>query len=53
MIINGKTLLELAPIKDMLDHKVQASPTSYGLVKLAMIFVCAKRSLLGMIIVFR
>lgn len=31
MIINGITLFSMQPIKDMLDHKVQASPTSYGL----------------------
>lgn len=31
MIINQHLLLSAAPIKDMLDHKVQASPTSYGL----------------------
>lgn len=31
MIINQHLLLNAAPIKDMLDHKVQASPTSYGL----------------------
>lgn len=31
MIVNGKALLLASPIKNMLDHKVQASPTSYGL----------------------
>lgn len=31
MIINGKTLLGLKPIKNMLSHKVSALPTSYGL----------------------
>lgn len=31
MIINGKSLLLAAPIKNMVDHKVQAIPTSYGL----------------------
>lgn len=31
MIINGKALLEAAPIEGMLDHKVQAVPCSYGL----------------------
>lgn len=31
MIINQHLLLSAAPIKDMLDHKIQASPTSYGL----------------------
>lgn len=31
MIVNKTALLRAAPIKDMLDHKVQASPTSYGL----------------------
>lgn len=31
MIINGRSLLVAAPIKDMLDHKVQGNPTSYGL----------------------
>lgn len=31
MIINGKKLLELAPIKDMLDHSEIANGVSYGL----------------------
>lgn len=31
MIINGKTLLEYAPIKDMLNHKVRGEVTSHGL----------------------
>jgi dCTP deaminase len=31
MIVNGTSLLTAAPIKDMLDHKVQHSPGSYGL----------------------
>lgn len=31
MIVNGKTLLKYAPIKDMLDHKVRGSITSHGL----------------------
>lgn len=31
MIFNGQSLLARAPIKDMLDHKVQHSPGSYGL----------------------
>lgn len=31
MVINGKTLVELAPIKNMLDHKVKGDLTSYGL----------------------
>lgn len=31
MIVNGKTLLEYAPIKDMLDHKVRGEITSHGL----------------------
>lgn len=31
MIINGKSLLEIAPIENMLSHKIQANPTSYGL----------------------
>lgn len=31
MIINGKTLMGLKPIKNMLNHKVKALPTSYGL----------------------
>ena len=31
MINNGKTLLEYAPIKDMLDHKVRGEITSHGL----------------------
>lgn len=33
MIINKHMLLEAAPIKNMLDHKVQGDPTSYGLVE--------------------
>ena len=31
MIVNRNTLLELAPIKDMLDHKVQGDLVSHGL----------------------
>lgn len=31
MIFNGRSLLHAAPIVDMLHHKVQAEPTSYGL----------------------
>lgn len=31
MIVNGKTLLEYAPIKDMLGHKVRGEITSHGL----------------------
>ena len=31
MIINGKTLLEYAPIKGMLNHKVRGEVTSHGL----------------------
>lgn len=31
MIINQHLLLKAAPIVDMFDHKVQATPTSYGL----------------------
>ena len=31
MICNGKTLLQYAPIKDMLDHKVRGGVTSHGL----------------------
>lgn len=31
MILNKYLLLNAAPIRDMLDHKVQAVPTSYGL----------------------
>lgn len=31
MIVNGTPLLLAAPIKDMLGHKVQHSPGSYGL----------------------
>ncbi len=31
MIVNRKGLLKAAPIKDMLDHKVQGGLTSYGL----------------------
>ena len=31
MIVNGNRLLSLAPIKDMLDHKVRGEITSHGL----------------------
>lgn len=31
MIVNGKRLLALAPIADMLDHKAKAHGVSYGL----------------------
>lgn len=31
MVINGKSLLRAAPIKNMLDHKASANGTSYGL----------------------
>ena len=31
MIVNGKSLLKYAPIKDMLDHKVRDKITSHGL----------------------
>jgi dCTP deaminase len=31
VIVNGKSLLKYAPIKDMLDHKVRGSITSHGL----------------------
>lgn len=31
MIVNGKALLEAAPIKNMLDHKVKHSGVSHGL----------------------
>ena len=31
LIVNGKTLLKYAPIKDMLDHKVRGEVTSHGL----------------------
>jgi dCTP deaminase len=31
MICNGKKLLEYAPIKDMLDHKVRGEITSHGM----------------------
>ena len=31
MIVNGKRLLTLAPIADMLDHKAKAHGVSYGL----------------------
>lgn len=31
MVINGNSLLEAAPIKDMLDHKVKANGVSHGL----------------------
>ena len=34
MIVNGKALLKAAPIVNMLDQKVQARPTSYGLSEL-------------------
>ena len=31
MIVNGKTLLKYAPIKDMMDQKVRGEVTSHGL----------------------
>lgn len=34
MIVNQKSLLKAAPIKDMLDHKVTANGLSYGLTEI-------------------